>query len=225
MVLNGQTNNGSTSVDTVQINPFYKTCESLKDFPLSTFATFATLLADNNTPIVCGGFSTNQCFLYDESSGWKETFPMTESRMFFTGMSGSPYKNASHKMYVLGYSNTAEVLTYSGWETVGPPTPKPFYNACLMVINATSVMVAGGYDGNNATASTYIFNTATNEWTLGPLLITARLGFACGLIQSSKADNTPLFIVAGGLIDNTNAVYSVELLDQQMDQWYLGRYL
>jgi hypothetical protein len=69
--------------------------------------------------------------------------PMNENRIHFMGMPSSPYRNSSHKFFVLGPDLTAEVLTDAGWEVFGPAVPKPFYVSCMVIINETTIFVTG----------------------------------------------------------------------------------
>ena len=74
---------------------------------------------------------------------------MKEARMNFVGMPSSPYQNSSHKFFVLGPSATAEVLTDSGWEIIGPPLPKAISFSCLIVIDETTIFVIGSLKRDN----------------------------------------------------------------------------
>jgi hypothetical protein len=70
---------------------------------------------------------------------------MKEARMNFVGMSGSPYRNSSHKFFALGPSTTAEVLTDSGWQIIGPPLPKAVSFSCLITIDESTIFLIGNY--------------------------------------------------------------------------------
>jgi len=222
MILNGFDSQTSQLVETAEVNSSFKTCHNMSDFPIITRGTFGALLPGNNTPIVCGGFidnsSSNKCFLY-KASGWTETMPMIAKRVHLTGMAKSPYQNDSHKMFVLGGSTPiAEVLTDSGWETIGPETPSQFYLSCLVVINVTSILVIGGQTPTKEFSNeTFIFNSLTNKWTTGPRLINGRIAFGCGYIKKTENINTKFFIAAGGI-----ATQTVELLRSVSDIWISG---
>jgi len=169
--------------------------------------------------MVCGGLDSNKCYNY-VSSDWVETLSMNAPRMHFAGMVGSPYQNASHKYYVLGNPGSAEVLTDSGWEEIGPPTPTIFYLSCLMIINETSILVFEGQVPGVKEFSqlTYIFNSVTNTWMLGPYLQRPRNAVGCGLIRKSDDSGKNIFIIAGGV----GGDLTVEILDEIGGQWYTG---
>ena len=98
----------SREVEVVDLGSTTTWCDELMPYPFVTRGTHGGLMP-NSTPIVCGGQNSNRCFAYDMSEwnpnpGWVETFPMSTPRMHFVGMSGSPYKNSSHKYFVIGNS-------------------------------------------------------------------------------------------------------------------------
>ena len=51
-------------------------------------------------------------------------------------------------MFVLGYTERAEVLTENGWEYIGLLTPKMFHLSCILIIDDNSIMVAGIYNND-----------------------------------------------------------------------------
>ena len=69
------------------------------DFPFVTRGTFGGLI-DGGTPLVCGGQHSSDCYIFNGGQ-WAETFSMNEERFHFAGMPGSPFKDPSHKFYVL----------------------------------------------------------------------------------------------------------------------------
>ena len=152
MALNSADSDFGPIVETLNMRNDNFKCNNLKNYPMEVTSTFGANLPERNTPIVCGGVSrvnhndiTNKCFSLDES-GWTETYSMIDRRMHFFGMSRSPYRNASHKMFILGYTRRAEVLTDNGWEYIGLPTPKLFHTSCVIIIDDSSIMVAGIYN-------------------------------------------------------------------------------
>ena len=154
MALNSADSSSGPIVETLNMSIRNYKCNNLKNYPLTVTSTFGANLNERNTPIICGGQNTtnvaeitNKCFLLDES-GWTEIFKMKDSRMHFSGMSNSPYRNIGHKMFVLGYTQRAEVLTENGWEYIGPLTPKMFHLSCILIIDDNSIMVAGIYNND-----------------------------------------------------------------------------
>ena len=214
----------SREVEVVDLGSTTTWCDELMPYPFVTRGTHGGLMP-NGTPIVCGGQNSNQCFAYDMSEwnlnpGWVETFPMSTPRMHFVGMSGSPYKNSSHKYFVIG-NWRAEVLTDSGWEVIGPTPPSPFYTGCLMIINETSVLVVEGQypSVRDTSRNTYILNTKIDRWVKGPILSWSRNTAGCGLVRESKTSSRNVFIVSGG---NGLGGGRTELLLDLQDRWYPG---
>jgi len=184
MVLNGIVPGSSQSVEAVKMSPVFGNCKNFANFPIATTGTFGGLISDTNSPVVCGGTDTKQCFEY-QKTGWKEIYPMNDNREHFTGMSGSPYKNSSHRLYVIGYTQQAEVLTSSGWEYIGPVTPNMDFVSCILIVNETSILVTGiSNQVENVTAHSFVFNSVTGTWTQGPSLNNKRIACGCGLIRN-----------------------------------------
>lgn len=152
MALNSADSDFSQIVETLNISDGNFKCKDLINYPLELTSTAAANLPERNVPIICGGQNienetviTNKCYLLDEF-GWTATFHMNDKRTHFSAMSRSPYRNESHKMFVLGYTRRAEVLTEKGWEYIGLPTPDLFYLSCMMIIDDSSILVAGIYN-------------------------------------------------------------------------------
>jgi hypothetical protein len=216
-VMNGYFEGNSKIVEVVDLAKSTTNCKKLTNFAVITRGTHGGLLPDF-TPIVCGGANSNNCYKY-YINNWVQTYSMHVPRMHFTGMTGSPYQNSSHLYYVIG-NGSAEVLTDSGWEVIGPPTPTQFYHSCLMVINETSILVFEGQVSGVRDYSplTYIYNSVTNAWTSGPSLKRSRRAVGCGLIRKTEDSDEKIFIIAGG----EGGGVSVELLDEIDGQWYRG---
>ena len=65
--------------------------------------------------------------------------------------------------------------------------PVPMYAHCMAVLNETASMVIGGYSNGTACAQdTYILNTGTGAWTVGPSLNIGRVDQSCGNVQIKK---------------------------------------
>jgi len=211
--------NGYDSIQTVEVvdlNSSTTSCKLLPDYPLTLRGSYGDLVG-GQIPLVCGGVVAADCYMFTNGS-WKATFPMNQARYHFSGMPSSPFRNASHKFFVVG-AYDMEVLTSSGWETLGIYLPKSIYVSCLMVINETSFLLAvGTITYNSYSPETYIFNGINYSWTRGPSFITGRRGMGCGTIKASATDDSRIFIVVGG----ENADYTVELLDNIASQWRKG---
>lgn len=213
--LNGY--DGLNTVEVIDLNSTTTTCNSWPQYPLVDRGTYGDLI-DGQTPLVCGGWVSKNCYLYSDG-GWKQTFSMNKNRYHFAGMPSSPFRNASHKFFVIGQYDM-EVLTSTGWELLDIPLPVPStYVPCLMVVNETSFLLAvGTTETETYSRDTYIFNSMTNSWTSGPTLSNGRRSMGCGTIKESAASDNRIFIVVGGQAAET----SVELLDSITGQWRPG---
>ena len=215
IILNGY--DGPPTVEVVDLNSTTTTCKSWQDYPLNLRGSYGDLI-DGQTPLVCGGHGTKNCYLYSDG-GWQQTFTMNQNRFHFAGMPSSPFRNASHKFFVIGQYDM-EVLTSTGWELLDIPLPvTSTYVPCLMVVNETSFLLAVGTTATETySRDTYIFNSMTNSWTSGPTLSNGRRSMGCGTIKESAASDNRIFIVVGGQAAET----SVELLDSISGQWRPG---
>ena len=63
-----------------------------------------------------------------------------------------------------------EVLTDSGWYSIGGPLPGRIYLGCLVALDDGTVMIMGGED---KPWTTYVFTPGNGSWTegIGTLLI------------------------------------------------------
>ena len=208
------------SVEVIDFSSNPKTCDNLPDYPFANYRGSVGGMLDNKIPIMCGGAGTRVCYTFQQGQ-WQLSFPMKEPRFHFSGMMSSPYRNSSHRMFILGgdhpASYSAEVLTSSGWEIIGPKLPRLFYAACIVSINDTTIMVIGSED---QAKQTYIFSTLTNTWSFGPSLANGRWGLGCGLIQENSQSKQKIIIAAGGV----GSSRSVELLDGINSSWRAGDY-
>ena len=217
LITNGNDSTTSWIVEVVDLNSTTSICFGLPDYPLAVSGSFGGLQS-NFVPLICGGGYSNKCHQYSNKQ-WKETFPMNVNRSFFAGMAGSPYRNASHKFYVLG-NNTSEVLTDSGWQLIGPPLPKTLSFSCLMVINETSILVVAEtvLNGKQYWQETFVFNSERETWSAGPVRKFATKVDGCGLVPTSNQSKVS-FIVAGSF----NGIPYFEVLNDTNGIWQLGK--
>ena len=215
IILNGF--DGLQSVEVVDLNSTTTTCKSLPDFPLNLRGSYGDLI-DGKTPLVCGGYNSKSCYVYSDE-GWKSTFNLSQVQFHFAGMSSSPFRNSSHKFFIIGRT-AMEVLTPTGWEKLDISLPvSSVYAQCMIVVNETTVLLMAGTSPTSTySRETYIFNSITNSWTRGPLLTNGRRAMGCGTIKENAASNNRIFLVAGG----EAADKSVELLDSLTGQWRAG---
>ncbi len=67
----------------------------------------------------------------------------------------------------LSSSNTVEVLTPNGWETLPESLPVQIYFHCSVLVNSTTVMIIGGVQNDFTSSNTYYFNTDNMAWESG----------------------------------------------------------
>ena len=105
---------------------------------------------------------------------WKSAESMT-----FARKRAAVSTSMSQKLFVTGgylsvdALDTAEILTDKGWGVMSSP---PVSGHCSVAVNATTVMVIGGWQNRTASSATYFFNADKNTWTDGPKLKQARQG-------------------------------------------------
>jgi hypothetical protein len=106
-------------------------------------------------------FQSN-CYVYKTGS-WRTGPAMVQAINHFA-MTKSPFTNKPQSLFVTGgadnswsYAN-AEILTDSGWEVFSPSFPVPVYEHCMVLVNSTTVMVAGGIQNGLTSADTYLIS-------------------------------------------------------------------
>jgi hypothetical protein len=91
-------------------------------------------------------------------------------------MTKSPFTNKPQSLFVTGGDGLggafsfAEILTENGWEEFNPPLPVTMWQHCMVLLNSTTVMVAGGVQGSAVLANTYMISD-DNKVTFDKLLI------------------------------------------------------
>ncbi len=200
-------------------------CENLIPFPSEVYSATGGLGLDGR-PLICGGLTENEnndiCYSYD--NGWFKSFTMIQPNRSFAASSISPYENTS--LMVTGgeisypvLTNLAEIITPSGWVQI-PSLPIPIVHHCMVTINATTVMVIGGYNKMFPfSASSYYFNIAEETWKEGPLLTFGRHSHKCGIIRKTGKKS---IVVVGGVNDSGVFLRSVEILDDDATEWHSG---
>lgn len=223
MILNGLDN--LTTVEIVDLSSSTTVCDNLPNYPYAIRGTSGGLL-DNKIPLVCGGISVQDCFQYREGK-WEATFPMNENHFHFSSMPSSPYKNESHRFFLLGGGEppalSVEVLTNNGWEVTGSQLPRIFHGSCMVSVNETTIMLIAGSLGNGKLLTeTFIFNSLTNVWVSGPPILSGRRFHGCGYIKENGQSKSKIIIAAGGTTGGWEALNSVEFLDGIDGSWRSG---
>jgi N-acetylneuraminic acid mutarotase len=77
------------------------------------------------------------------------------------------------------------------------------------------IYVFGGFDGEHSRASTQIYDAATDSWSLGSPMPTARSNAIAGLLNGHP-------IVIGGLAEASVSLDVVEIYHPESDSWTIG---
>jgi hypothetical protein len=118
--------------------------------------------------------------------------------------------------------NSAEMLTEEGWENNIPSLPVTIYHHCMVTVNATTVLAIGGrQNGQDWSGKTFFFTFGEESWTEGPELKNKRGYHSCGKIRRNKESQEMSIIVAGGY-DGSSILSSVEILDEDSNEWQTG---
>ena len=225
MIANGWTAadsaNGVNSVEILDIES-KMSCAPFPSVPLG-FRGGSGGLFDQTAPWVCSGAPTNsQCFLY-KNGAWSQTGTFLSPRTHFSVVSGSPFGNPIHKFYVVAGNTpfTGEAFDGNKFSEVGPSVPFKFYVSCMVYLNATTVMLIAGWQGDTTySPSTYVMNAKILAWQQGPTINVGRLGHGCGRIVQGVASEKYSTIIAGGT--NGGLLNQVEILDDGAISWRYG---
>ena len=169
-------------VEIIDLESSATTCQSFTFLPVTTHSGIGGL-GFGEEPFVCGGHS-RVCFSYRDKSWIPENnLPEVLSHSAFCP---SPFMSENNKLFVTGgyvqdsteTLNSSLVLISNGWETLSSSLPVTVYDHCSVLLNSTTVMVIGGFQGlPGLPQNTYLFNADTYEWTEGPRLSKDRYQF------------------------------------------------
>jgi hypothetical protein len=194
------------------------------------------LLSSNNT-MMCGGVA------YDGNPPTKlsECFIITDSAIVASARLEQPRFFAAsvvlncNTLWITGGKNdvspsssatqSTELVMLTGIMT-GPDLPLAVSYHCLLSLNATTVLLIGGYLGDKSNVkfyTTFYYNTDDKTWSNGPPLITARSDHSCALFKSPQYGHTDTVIVTGGGGGGDTILKSTEFLVLDSNSWTSGR--
>jgi hypothetical protein len=101
--------------------------------------------------------------------------------------------------------NSAEMLTEKGWDRNIPVLPVSIAYHCIVLVNATTVMVIGGHQKYEDSGKTFYFNKEQQSWTEGPELAFKRSYLSCGKIRKNKDSQEISIIAVGGFIGGSSS--------------------
>ncbi len=200
------------------------TCKNPPNLPATVWAAIRGQVF-KGTPILCGGgqngTKSNKCYSL-ENNAWVPSASMNSVRV-----AAAAAKLKDGKLLVTGgynesYSdlNSAEMLTEDGWESDIPSLPVTIYAHCMVTVNSTTVMAIGGWQ-NGYSGKTFYFTFGEESWTEGPELKNKRGYHSCGKIRRNKESLEMSIIVSGGS-DDSSYLSSVEILDEDSNEWQTG---
>ena len=226
MVGLGEAGSSLNSVEIIDLNSNPKTCQDLPNYPISASGAVGALKL-NESPFICGGNgNSGSCYTYAGGT-WTQSNSMTTGRNL-AALAPSPFQNQSKNFVVTGgitnpaaLENTGELFSNGIWQALSLNLPVQIYNHCMVLVNATTLMIIGGaQNGVDPSANTFYFNTENGNWQTGPKLNNARSYFGCARIRQNSNSRQYSIIVAGGY---TGLVLSsVELLDAEATLWRTG---
>ena len=111
--------------------------------------------------------------------------------------------------------NAPESKTENGFEL-----PNGINEHCSVLINATTVMVLGGYSVSSPQKSTYFVNLETLQVTDGPNMQEARRNCACAVFEHNQHN----FVIAGGMYPYSDSTEILKM-DSIRLRWSRGKYL
>lgn len=189
-------------------------CQDGIPYPLEVYGAVGGLVGEK--PVVCGGLplpenSDTDCYILDEkwtripaiSGRYHAASVQVGSDMWITG--GNPGPNPPTK--------STEIILEDGLVVLdGLDLPMPLTGHCIVAINSTTVMLIGGFDGDNFRTDTYYLELKIggSMWSKGPDLRIARDTHTCGIIRNTET-NEEYLAVAGGSTSSTT-LDSVEML-------------
>jgi hypothetical protein len=117
--------------------------------------------------------------------------------------------------------NSAEMLSKGGWENKIPSFPVTIDDHCMVNINSTTVMIIGGTQNGQRSGKTFYFTFGEQSWTDGPELKYSRFYHSCQQIRRNQDIPNLSIIVVGGW-DGSSELSSVEILDEDSNEWRTG---
>ena len=220
--------NGS-KVEVIDLNNPSKTCILSADFPYELRDAVGGFTSSG--PMICSGESygysrSADCYSL-RSNG--QFVKMSELTMDTPRSDASSIVTEDGKLMISGgwnggrladteIINVLESKTEDGFEL-----PNGISDHCSVLINTTTVMVLGGYDGLLTQKSTYFINLETLQVTDGPEMQEARRYFGCAVFEHNQQN---VVIVAGGTnATGTWSTNSTELLHVGSTQlkWSRGK--
>ena len=226
--------NGS-KVEVIDLNNPSKTCILSADFPYELRDAVGGFTSSG--PMVCSGRygSSKSADCYSLGSNG-QFVKISELTMDTPRSYASSIVTEDGKLMISGgrgrgggysYLNDTEIMNVPESKTEdGFELPNEIHGHCSVLINATTVLVLGGYSGSYQ-KSTYFINLENLQVTNGAEMQEARVFFGCAVFEHNQQN----FVIAAGGYPSTDSTEFLKL-DATRLKWsrgktnkYLSRYL
>ena len=206
------------------LNDLARICPNLEDFPLTIREASGGFLA-NQMGIICGGFDenawniSNQCFRLDETYSRFEPFAnltYPRSRHAAVEVNGTLWLSGGEP----NLKSSTEFLFPDGSSQIGPEMPVSLRDHCVTILPDLRAIILGGYNGDEYSNQTYIYDFIGQKWNIGDAMNFKRNEFGCSWFHHNALEKT--VVMAAGGHDSENNHKSVEFLDLEMNQWLDG---
>ena len=177
------------SVEVLDFSSDSPDCGSVANYPLAV--TFSTGDLVDGRPRVCGGYDgtavTNMCYEYiTESNQWQDVAPMQTPRYVHK----SSKVDSATWFITGGYDLTTTFDTTEVWQngefTYGPRLPFPLRNHCQLTLDASYILILGGYNGTAYINSFHMLDWKSADWIPMPDTPFTLGNDVCGIIEHSE---------------------------------------
>ena len=190
-------------------------CGSIGDYGTSAWGTVGGYLESDQVVMVCGGQNSNQCYSLPDG---KQT-QMSQPRQYAAAVA------VENGLWVTGGENSdmsemssTEIVSFNReFSGMTADLPVPLTKHCAVILKSkNSAMIIGGTSNGQESAKTYFYDFATQAFTEGPAMSTARSSHMCA---SFSVNGKEKVAVVGGRDKN-----SVEIFDVASNTWTSGNY-
>merc|ERR1712062_503801 len=114
------------------------------------------------------------------------------------------------------YLNSGEIINFDQNNVDDFVLKEKIYAHCSVLVNSSTAMILGGYDGSSSVKSTYFLNLNTFKVTDGPKMQERRRHLGCAVFEHNKQK----FVIAAG--SSSPELKSTEILDLDTEIWTTG---
>jgi hypothetical protein len=216
------TSGSSQNTEIIDLVDATNVCTGLANYPIKDTDSISAGLLNKTTPLLCGGYTNNGrldgCYTIGATKVEKvatlskprsgaASVAINETTLWLTGgmMGTSEYfvPQKSSEIIQLGGETTTV--------TAGQDLPVILNQHCMLLLNATTIIVIGGTSGNALSSASYYFDIQQLEgqWVQGPSMLEKRESHACGIFTSNFHNNQRTLVVTGGKPLTTSSEFLV----------------